>query len=96
MKIIFICHGNICRSPMAERVAQAMAGDRDWTIVSAGVSAEEAGHGIDFRAERQLAANGYRIGDHVAHRITAAEVLDADLVVAAERLRPAARGCRPS
>ncbi len=70
---------------MAERVAQAQAGDRDWTIASAGVSAEEAGHGIDFRAERQLAAHGYRTGDHVAHRITAAEVQDADLVVAATK-----------
>ena len=89
VRVVFVCWGHICRSPMAERVAQRWA-DREGlegvVFTSAGVSAEEHGNPIDPRARRVLAAHGYAAEGHRAHRITAAEIADADLVVALEPL----------
>jgi len=87
--IVFVCWGNICRSPMAERIAEKMASDAGLRYVrfsSAATSAEELGNPIDSRAARVLAEGGYRTSGHRAHRITAAEIRDADLVVAMEPL----------
>lgn len=87
--VIFVCWGNICRSPMAERVAQAAAREQGVTGVrftSAGVSSEESGNPIDPRARRTLSAHGYDGGHHRAHRITPGEIVDADLVIGLEQL----------
>ncbi len=84
--VIFVCWGNICRSPMAERMAEKAAAEAvlDLVITSAGVSDEETGHPIDDRAQQTLTALGCRVDDHRAHRITAEEIEDADLIVCAE------------
>ena len=87
--IVFVCWGNICRSPMGERVARRWfdgAGLGHVDITSAGVSSEEHGNPIDRRAQRVLAANGYTTGGHRAHRITPQEIEDADLVLGFEEL----------
>ena len=89
LRIVFVCWGNICRSPMAERVAEAWAereGMDGVRFSSAGVSAEESGHPIDHRAQRVLEQRGYRAGGHRARRITASDIADADLVVGLEQL----------
>jgi protein-tyrosine phosphatase len=94
VRVIFVCWGNICRSPMAERVAQRAAedaglsesGQRAVGFTSAGTSSEELGEPMDPRAARVLTAAGYRSDAHVAHQITAEEIADADLVVAMEDL----------
>jgi len=86
MRVVFVCWGNICRSPMAERVARSWA-ERDGvdaTFTSAGVSSEGSGNPIDRRAAAVLTRAGYDAGGHRAHRITADEIEQADLVVAAE------------
>ena len=86
-RVVFVCWGNICRSPIAERVAERAAADAGLTGVeftSAATSREEIGAPIDPRARRVLAEHGYRDGGHVAHQITPDEIADADLVVAAE------------
>lgn len=90
LEVVFLCLGNICRSPMAERVAQAHAQDAGIAgllrIASAGVSAEEEGNPMDPRARAVLDRHGYDAATpHVARRITAAQARAADLVVAAER-----------
>lgn len=87
-RIVFVCWGNICRSPMGERVARKRFADAgvDADISSAGVSSEEAGHPIDRRAQRTLREHGYSVDGHRAHKITKAEIEDADLVVAFEPL----------
>ena len=87
LQVVFVCWGNICRSPMAERVAEKMAADQGLTGVeftSAGVSDEEHGGPMDSRARQWLDEHGYRSADHRAHQITAAEIDQADLVLAME------------
>jgi len=88
-RVVFVCWGNICRSPMAERVAQKMApgwGLDDVVFTSGATSSEEIGHPIDPRARRVLERAGYRSGGHRAHRVTAAEVEGAELVLGMESL----------
>lgn len=87
VRVIFVCWGNICRSPMAERVAEGWlekAGITDVELTSAGVSSEESGNPIDRRARQWLTEAGYRADNHRAHRITADEIDGADLVIAME------------
>lgn len=89
LKVVFVCWGNICRSPIAERVAERMAADagiEGVAFTSAGTSSEELGAPIDPRAGQVLRAHGYRAVDHVAHRIDAVELDGADLVIAMEDL----------
>lgn len=89
VEVVFVCWGNICRSPMAERVARGWAereGLDGVRFTSAGTSSEELGEPIDPRAQRVLTRAGYTAGGHRAHRITAAEVRSADLVIAMEDL----------
>lgn len=86
-RIMTVCTGNICRSPMAEvvlrdRVERAHLGDVV-AVDSTGVSGEEAGSGIDPRARRALAARGYPVPEHVARRVRAAQLFERDLVLAA-------------
>ncbi len=87
IKVVFVCWGNICRSPMAERVARAWldeAGITGVAVSSAATSREEVGSGIDRRAARILQASGYDAAGHCAHQITKAEIAEADLLVAME------------
>lgn len=86
-RVVFVCWGNICRSPIAEVVARQWFADEgvDADISSAGVSDEEHGNPIDRRAKQVLENAGYDVTGHRAHQITAAEIRDADLVVAAEQ-----------
>ena len=50
MRVLFVCHGNICRSPMAEFILKALVRSRGqegaWHIESAAVSTEEIGNPI--------------------------------------------------
>ena len=87
--VVFVCWGNICRSPMAERVARGWAereGLQGVTFTSSGVSAEEIGEPIDSRAQRVLSRAGYTSSGHRAHQSTADEIRAADLVIAMEEL----------
>jgi protein-tyrosine phosphatase len=89
LKVIFVCWGNICRSPIAERVAEKLAAEEGLQGVefsSAATSTEELGEPMDPRAAAVLRRHGYRTGDHVAHQIQSDELSGADLVVAMEPL----------
>lgn len=87
-RVVFVCWGNICRSPMAERVAKKAFEDAGVpaVITSAGVSSEEYGNPMDPRAVRVLSAHGYDTSPHRVHKITADDIDRADLVIAAEPL----------
>ena len=77
-KILFVCHGNICRSPMAEFVMKdlvAKAGrNGEFKIASAAVSREEIGNPVYPPARRELAKHGIRCDGHAAHQITRSEL----------------------
>jgi len=86
-RIMTVCTGNICRSPMAavvlrERLARAGLG-AIVAVDSTGVSGEEAGNEIDPRARRLLASCGYAVPRHRARQVHAAELFERDLVLAA-------------
>ena len=78
IKILFVCHGNICRSPMGEFVLKDMvkkAGVADWfEIASAAVSREEIGNPVYPPARRELQKHGIRCDGHAAHQITRREL----------------------
>lgn len=84
--LVFVCWGNICRSPIAERVARKMVEDQglDITVESYGLSSEEEGNPIDPRAAAVLERAGYTTDDHAARRLQGSDLADADLVVAVE------------
>jgi protein-tyrosine phosphatase len=87
VRVVFVCLGNICRSPMAERVAERAAADAGVTGVeftSAGTISEEFNDPMDRRAAAALRERGYRYADHMARRITEVQIESADLVVAME------------
>lgn len=73
-KILFVCHGNICRSPMAEFVMKdlvAKAGLRDrFQIDSAATSREELGNPVYPPARRKLAQHGIDPSGKTARQIT--------------------------
>lgn len=84
-KIIFVCLGNICRSPMAEYVFKALIKERglerDFTVQSRATSYEEVGNPIYYRAKEELDAHGVPCGAHRARRLSKEECLEADYLV---------------
>ena len=84
-RILFICHGNICRSPMAEFVMKDLverAGlAQAFEIASAATSTEEIGNGIYPPARRELARHGVRCDGHRARQLTQADYSAYDYLV---------------
>ena len=76
-KILFVCHGNICRSPMAEFVMKDMVKKAgiagDFEIASAAVSSEELGNPVYPPARRKLAEHGISCAGHAARQMTRAD-----------------------
>ena len=74
IKVLFICHGNICRSPMAEFVMKDLvekAGLKDrFHIESAATSTEEIGNPVYPPARRKLAEYGISCAGHAARQLT--------------------------
>ena len=85
IKVLFVCHGNICRSPMAEFVMKDMvrrAGlEGAFSIASAATSSEEIGNPVYPPARRKLAEHGIRCDGHAARRIRAADYDEYDLLI---------------
>jgi protein-tyrosine phosphatase len=85
-RVMAVCTGNICRSPMAEVVLRdrfAAAGLGEAVVVdSSGISDEETGNPIDPRAAEVLQDAGYPVPRHRAHRVTVKEIAGRDLLLA--------------
>ena len=84
IKVLFVCHGNICRSPMGEYVLKDMvrkAGLSDrFSIASAAVSREEIGNPVYPPARRELSKHGISCDGHAAHQITRRELEEYDAI----------------
>ena len=74
IKILFVCHGNICRSPMGEYVLKDMVKKAGvsgrFEIASAAVSREEIGNPVYPPARRELAKHGISCEGHSARQVT--------------------------
>ncbi len=88
-KILFICLGNICRSPMAEFVMKKMveeAGVADnYEIASAATSTEEAGNPVYPPARRKLQEHGISCAGKTARQMTRRDYEYYDYIIAMEK-----------
>ena len=84
-KILFICHGNICRSPMAEFVMKDLVEKAGlaarFHIASAATSREEIGNPVYPPARRKLAEHGIACGGHAARQLMRQDYDAYDLLI---------------
>ena len=89
IKILFICHGNICRSPMAEFVMKKMVEEAGvshlFEIASAATSTEEIGNPVYPPARRKLAEHGIGCEGKTARQITRGDYRHYDRIIAMDR-----------
>ena len=88
-KILFVCHGNICRSPMAEFVMKDLVKKAglasQFHIESAATSREEIGNPVYPPARRKLAEHGISCDGHAARQLTNADYEKYDLLIGMDR-----------
>ena len=82
-KIMFVCHGNICRSPMAEFVFKDIVKNSSkencFTVRSCATSDEETGNPVYPPARRELQRHGIACEGHAARQMTRADYAHYDL-----------------
>ncbi len=85
-KILFICHGNICRSPMAEMIMKHLLRERrlekQFEVASAATSTEEIGNPIYPPARAELARQGVFVEKRGARQVTKRDYAAYDLLIA--------------
>ena len=85
IKILFVCYGNICRSPMAEFVMKDLirqAGMTDeFAIASAATSREEIGNPVHHGTRNRLAREGISVEGKRARQMTKADYAHYDLLI---------------
>ena len=85
IKILFICHGNICRSTMAEYVMKYLVKEvgveGEFYIDSAATSTEEIGNPVHRGTRRKLAQVGIPCGDHRARQVTWKDYASFDYII---------------
>lgn len=93
-KVMFICHGNICRSPMAEFILKDMVKKRgiadDFVIESSATSTEEiwgdVGNPVYPPAQRELASHGIFCGDKRAVQLTKSDYARYDYLLCMDKM----------
>ncbi len=100
MRVMFVCTGNICRSPLAHRMLEKLARDRGLEhlieVESSGIDSWHVGEDADPRMRKTAARHGLELS-HGARRFTARDLSEYDLVFAMGRnhqrsIRSMARG----
>ncbi|MBQ7364711.1 MAG: low molecular weight phosphotyrosine protein phosphatase [Clostridia bacterium] len=93
-KLVFVCHGNICRSPMAEAIMKALVKekglDKDFLIESRATSREEIiggmGNPVHPDARAELARCGIPCPNHRATQLLKTDLSKFDLIVGMDRV----------
>lgn len=89
VSVLFVCMGNICRSPMAEAVFRAHVADAGLAervrIDSAGTHSYHLGLEPHPQTQAELARRGVAVGEQVSRLVTQADLASFDLVVAMDR-----------
>ena len=89
IKILFVCHGNICRSPMAEFVMKDLVEkngvSEEFEIASAATSTEEIGNPVYPPAKRKLNEHGISCEGKTARQMTKADYAYYDYIIAMDR-----------
>ena len=89
VKILFVCHGNICRSPMAEFVMKKLVSDSGMAdkfyIESAATSREEIGNPVYQPVRKLLASHGIDTSGKTARQMTKTDYESFDYIVAMDR-----------
>lgn len=84
-KVLFVCLGNICRSPMAEfymkRFVEEKGASARYEIASAATSGEEVGSPVHAGTRRKLAEIGISVSGKTARRLTAEDGAHYDFIV---------------
>ena len=90
IRVLFVCHGNICRSPMSEYILKDMVAktnqSTDFHIASAATSTEEIGNPVYPPARRKLAEHGIFCDGHHARQITRADYQKYDYLIVMDRM----------
>ena len=85
VRILFVCHGNICRSPMAEYVMKDLVRRRGlgdcFEIASAATSREEIGNPVYPPARRMLEQHGISCAGHRARQMTKQDYAYYDMII---------------
>ena len=88
VKILFVCHGNICRSPMGEYILKDMLEKRgmsqDFYVESAATSTEELGNPVYPPARNKLKEHGIDCRGKTARQITKADYKNFDYIFCAD------------
>ena len=89
IKILFVCHGNICRSPMAEFVMKDLVEKaglaHQFHIESAATSTEEIGNPVYMPARRKLAEHGISCEGHHARQLKKSDYKNWDMLVGMDK-----------
>ncbi len=84
-EILFVCHGNICRSPMAEMVFKDIVRrngrEGDFSIDSAATDYDAIGCGIHRGTRNALVRNQIPFSEHIARRVTMDDYVSSDLII---------------
>ena len=90
IKIMFVCHGNICRSPMAEFVMKKIVADNKladkFLINSSATSTEEIGNGINRGTKAKLTEMNIPFTSHHAVQITKGDYKNYDYIIAMDSM----------
>ena len=85
MKILMVCLGNICRSPLAEGILKDKSKHLDITIDSAGTAGYHIGSAPDFRSVEIAQAHGIDITQQRARQVNSKDFQEFDLIYAMDK-----------